>query len=246
MKKIFSNLYFFLKSKNIQKIKIVAFIYINLKNIIYIPIISVLRYYQFYNPKYNVSKKINFNNDKENDFFIKKLKECKLYLEFGSGNSTLLAKFYNKKFYSIESDKNFYFFLKKKFNLKNYFLRDIGIVKYFSIPLLFHLRKKFLLNKANKYSSDIFKILKKEKIIPDFILVDGRYRVLTAIYLYKFYKDKNKKFTIIIDDYKERNFYHIIDKFFEIKTYGRFGVTSKIKKGINPEKYIVDYVLDYR
>jgi len=243
---IFNNFIFFLKSKNIHKIKILAFIYINLKKITFIPLISILRYYQFYNPKYNVSKKINFDNNKENLFFIKKLRKSKLYLEFGSGNSTLLAKFYNKEFYSVESDRNFYFFLKNKFFLKNYFLKDLGVVKYFSIPLLFNLRKKFLSSKARKYSSDIFNILKKNKKVPDFVLIDGRYRVLTSIYLYRFYKNKNKNFFIIIDDYKNRNFYHVIENFFVIKTYGRFGVTNELKKGIDTSKYIKKYILDYR
>ena len=130
--------------------------------------------------------------------------------------------------------------------LKNYFLRDIGIVKYFSIPLLFNLQKKFLVNRARRYSNDILNILEKKKQIPDFVLVDGRYRVLTSIYLYRFYQKKRGKFTIIIDDYKERNFYHIIEKFFVIKTYGRFGVINKIKKRINTTKYIKKYILDYR
>lgn len=248
---IFNNFIFFLKSKNIHKIKILAFIYVNLKKIIFIPLISILRYYRFYNPKYNVSKKINFGNNKENLFFIKKLRKSKLYLEFGSGNSTLLAKFYNKEFYSVESDRNFYFFLKyyflkDYFFLKNYFLKDLGLVKYFSIPLLFNLRKKFLSSKARKYSSDIFDILTKKKKVPDFVLIDGRYRVLTSIYLYKFYEKKNKNFIIIIDDYKNRDFYHVIENFFVVKTYGRFGVVMNLIKGIDTSKYIKKYILDYR
>ncbi len=153
----------FLKSMKVHEIKILAFIYINLKKIFLIPLISVLRYYNLYSPDYEVKKKINFGKKKENLFFIKQLKKSNLYLEFGSGNSTLVAKYYKKKFYSVESDRNFYFFLKKKYLLKNYFLRDIGIVKYFSIPLLFNLQKKFLVNRARRYSNDILNILEKKK-----------------------------------------------------------------------------------
>ena len=42
------------------------------------------------------------------------------------------------------------------------------------------------------------------------------------------YKKKNKKFTLIVDDYKSRYRYHILAKFFKIRTIGRFGVSSQL------------------
>ena len=47
----------FLKSMKVHEIKILAFIYINLKKIFLIPLISVLRYYNLYSPDYEVKKK---------------------------------------------------------------------------------------------------------------------------------------------------------------------------------------------
>ena len=46
--------------------------------------------------------------------FLKNLKQCNFYLEYGSGNSTILANKLNKKFKSIELDKSFYNYLKSK------------------------------------------------------------------------------------------------------------------------------------
>lgn len=218
--------------------------YIFFKKIIINPFISILRFYKIYSPKYNIKKKIQFGNTKENIYFLKLLKKSKLYFEYGSGNSTLVAKELKVNFYSVESDKNFYAHLKKKIK-KNYFLRDLGFVYYYSIPILFWIRKFFLKTKAKKYASDVLEILRSKKLSPDLILIDGRYRVLCALYIYNFFKINKKNFRIIIDDYKERSEYKVLEKFFVIKKIGRFGVAQAIKKN-NTDKYIEKYSLDFR
>ena len=43
-----------------------------------------------------------------------------------------------------------------------------------------------------------------------------------------FLQKNNKKFTLIVDDYKSRYRYHILAKFFKIRTIGRFGVSSQL------------------
>ncbi len=235
----------FLKSKNFHKVLLISKIYMFFKIIFFEPVICLLRYYLIYKPTYDVKKKLNFSNILENQFFFKSLKSCDTYLEFGSGNSTLMAKLLHKKFYSVESDKNFYFFMKKKFNLNNYFLRDLGFVKYYSIPLFFKMRKKILKKKALKYSNDILNVMSKKKIFPDLILIDGRYRVLTALCIHQYLRRNKKKSLIIIDDYKERKFYHILKNFFEIKMIGRFGILERIKNR-DVTNLIDKYSLDYR
>ena len=90
--------------------------------------------------------------------------------------------------------------------------------------------------------------LNSKKKFPDFILVDGRYRVLTGVALYKFFKTNQQHFSIIFDDYYKRNFYSTLDKLFYINKIGRFGVTSKLKI-INEddiENLIEVYSNDYR
>ena len=72
--------------------------------------IYLLRYLTIINSKYNVSNKVNFGSKVANNFFKKNLKQCNFYLEYGSGNSTILANKLNKKFKSIETDKSFYGF----------------------------------------------------------------------------------------------------------------------------------------
>ena len=61
-------------------------------------------------------------------------------------------------------------------------------------------------------------------------MVDGRFRVLTCLYLYVFLRNKNLKFKVILDDYLDRKNYHIIEKFFHIERIGRFAVSEKLKE----------------
>ena len=58
-----------------------------------------------------------------NDFFRKLIKISKFYLEYGAGSSTLLAKKLNKKFVSIETDKSFFSYIKKKEELIKLFIQ---------------------------------------------------------------------------------------------------------------------------
>ena len=77
-------------------------------------IFFLLKYFNLLKIDYSSNIKVNFGCDESNDFFIKKLKNSNFYLEYGSGNSTLIADSLNKDFISIESDKHFFNFLKEK------------------------------------------------------------------------------------------------------------------------------------
>ncbi len=210
--------------------------------------VYLLRYFSILRTKYEVSREINFGSSQANNFFKKHLKKCKFYLEYGSGNSTLLAVSYKKKFISIESDRSFYNYIKinKKINDITYI--NIGPTKYFSYPILpFCFIEKKIIN----YSNYIKKIFFENKLIPDLILIDGRFRVNVCLNIIKFLiKNKTKKnILIIIDDYKYRKSYKILNEFFKITNEGRFGVIryndyKKISlKNIN--NYLLKSKIDY-
>ena len=77
-------------------------------------------------------------------------------------------------------------------------------------------------------------------------MIDGRCRVLCALMIHKELNNyKKKKFLIILDDYKNRDYYSIINKFFYIKQIGRFAVIRKRKK-IDINKYVDSYTNDFR
>ena len=205
-----------------------------------------LVYLNLIKPKYKISHEINFGSNVANSFFIESLKKSVFYLEYGSGSSTILADRLNKEFLSVESDTNFYNFLSKQIKEKNkIILRGFGLSGDFSTPLLFNFRKYFLRNKALKYSADVLENLENNKKIPDLILVDGRYRVLCALKLYDFFKEKKNFPLIILDDYETREYYKILEKFYKIRLVGRLGVIEGFVEN-DTKNFIRKYSLDCR
>lgn len=204
----------------------------------------LFRYYNLINVNYKLNRHILFNSIKEDNLFRKKIKECKFYVEWGSGSSTLYANKIKKRHITVESDKNFYNFIKKKFKIKNIIIKDIKFCYFYSRPFFY--KKKYIKKVGKSYSSDVFQILKKNKIYPDLILIDGRFRVLCLIELHKFLKKYGNNFFLIFDDF-ERKDYMESKKFFYFKKFGRFGISEKIKKISNiqinniKKKYIYDY-----
>ena len=189
-------------------------------------IFQILRYYNFIYLDYKLNPLLDFGNKKSNRYFKKEIQKSKFLLEYGSGNTTLYLKKKRIKFISIEGDRNFYNYLIKK-KLKKYVLFfDLGFVNYGSSPYLIKYKK----NKIMNYAQNILKGFNK-KNFPDLFLVDGRFRVLCVIYIYKYIKAlKITKFKIILDDYITRKKqYNFVKKIFYCKTVGRFLVLYKIK-----------------
>ena len=211
-------------------------------------IIYILRYFSIIDKNYDeISDKINFGSKKADIFFKKNLKKSKYYFEYGSGNSTILSKKYKKKFLSIETDKSFYRFIKKK-GIREILYYNMGPTKYYSIPILpLILIKK----KITKYANSINFFKKKFKKNPDLILIDGRFRVYVTLTVLIFFL--NNKITgktiIIIDDFKYRKNYQIIKKIIKVRLIGRMGIIEinkktkfaefKIRK--NMKKYILNF-----
>ena len=77
------------------------------------------------------------------------------------------------------------------------------------------------------------------------ILVDGRYRVLCALKLYDFFKEKKNLPLIILDDYETREYYKIFEKFYKIRLVGRLGVIEGFVEN-DTKNLIKKYSLDCR
>ena len=183
-----------------------------------------------------INNNVNFGSKKSNNFFKKKLKNSKHYFEYGAGSSTLYADMNEKKFTSIELDKSFFFMINERLKKKNVFFINLGPVGEFSYPL-FKNKKKIL-----SYIKSIDPYFNK-KIYPDFILIDGRFRVACCLNLLLIMNKKKIKSTILIDDYKKRDHYKILKNFFYIKQLVEWLFLNAKKKSIHPNifnKYILD------
>lgn len=150
------------------------------------------------------------------EFAKKRIKEMIqnsiFFLEYGSGGSTIYASNYCKKIISVETDYNF-FKKMKKLNLTNTNLIYINLGK----TLNYGVPKKgetllFINNFNNSYCKKPWHQMDIKN--PDLVLIDGRYRVASA--LYSIFKNENNDCNYIFDDYLNRPFYHIIEKYIDI------------------------------
>ena len=125
-----------------------------------------------------------------------------VFFEFGSGCTSIIAKYYAKKVYSIEGNKKWYELGIKNGLKENIILKDIkpeGNGKLWSTP-----GKDSNLEDWKEY----FQAYKKE-YNADVILIDGRFRVACAFDIFNKIKDD----TIILMHEYYRAPYFIIEKY---------------------------------
>ena len=164
------------------------------------------------------------------DLIFKKLiKKSKVYLEYGSGKSTLWTlKNTNTKVYSIETDKEWYQKILentiKETKMIDIKLVDIGPVINWGRPINYNYYKNF-----NNYTDFYW----KKNIQPDLVLIDGRFRVCSFLTSLKFAQEGT---FILFDDYIERGVYHIVESF--IKKYDQNLEQALFKV---PPKSEIDY-----
>lgn len=178
---------------------------------------------------FNLKKKYYISSEPYLDptslkYFYNEIDKCTLYIEYGSGGSTLYVGNKNKKVVSVENDYDFYNFLKTK--ICNYYPNvnllyvNTGIVGSYGIPI-FKSPTSININKWKSYVQAPWKVIYNQT--PDLIFIDGRFRVACALYSIIMMRDYPKT-KILIDDYLNRPEYKIIEnyaKFIGIK--GRIG-----------------------
>lgn len=200
------------------------------------------------NDKVLINDKPYFGSLDAIDFFEKNLSKSMIYLEWGAGGSTVCALRLQKKMYTIDSDKKY---LKKIMqhvgNVSqscNYKLiyRNIGPVGRWGYPIFYN---KLFFDRYKKYSD-----LPDFDTFPDFILIDGRFRVACALKIAEYCHTNNiETVNLCVDDYIKRDHYNIIEKYFVLSNvYGSMAVFNSVRS-ISTNELICDiekYELDPR
>jgi hypothetical protein len=179
-------------------------------------------------------------------FFKTALLNNNCYLEYGCGGSTTYAIRETKIKTIISVDTSLEWINNINEYLKNsetdsetqLFLThcNLGVVERWGTPV----------NRNNsidfwKYMVAPWKIVKENRLSPDIILIDGRFRV--ACFLYSVLC-ADYGTTIMIDDYFHRPHYHIVERFCKLKErHGRMGVFYVEHNYSIPE--IVAYIAKY-
>jgi hypothetical protein len=137
------------------------------------------------------------------ELFKTELAKATSYLEFGSGGSTVLVDRAGIPAVSVESDPVYAEAVKSR--LKGGRVKmlspDIGLTGEWGTPL-FRNHAKW-----RRYIEAPFPI----EPFPDFILVDGRFRVACALQAAKYAHEAGALATLMFDDYAPRPHYHLVE-----------------------------------
>jgi len=135
--------------------------------------------------------------------FKQELEKATSYLEYGSGGTTLLADQRNIPTISVENDR--FYARAVAAQIKGPCVTQVvvstGLTREWGFPLFHSLKKAQAYTKAGSMAR-----------FPDFILIDGRWRVACALASAQRAKLHGRKATLMFDDYEGRPHYHRIER----------------------------------
>lgn len=158
-------------------------------------------------------------------FFRERLKRSKIYLEYGSGGSTVLASALVEVLVSVESDGRFLEVVKKSLDDNPQQRRallhvDIGLTESFGRPV-FRRQTPKRLERWAQYAQAPWDWMESEGLKPDLVLVDGRFRVACALETLYRHPDPGGC-EVVLDDYRSRLHYRDLETFFDrLSDHGR-------------------------
>ncbi len=182
--------------------------------------------------------------DGDDSLFKDVLKTSKIFGEYGCGSSTeWVLKNTNANILSVDSSRDWVDKISsgnaaynKRIKLKHI---DLGEVENWGRPIGYEKSYNFI---------NYFNWIWTQDIIPDTVLIDGRFRVCCFLTSIKYGKENTK---IIFDDYNNRPYYHVIEKFIKKEqTCGRQALfIVENKKNINIDLLNIEinnfrYVMD--
>jgi hypothetical protein len=161
-------------------------------------------------------------------YFLSLLADCRFYLEYGSGGSTILAAALNKPFVSVDTDRMFIESLRRKIGsmtaTQHLLHADIGLIGPWGIPFPAGKPSLQRLNKWKAYPKTPWPVIDHQDNYPDLVLIDGRFRVATALTCC-IHLSGCSTAQILVDDYADRPSYHVIEKHANlVRMLGRMAV----------------------
>ena len=144
--------------------------------------------------------------DGDDSLFKDVLKTSKIFGEYGCGSSTeWVLKNTTANILSVDSSRDWVDKISsgnatynKRIKLKHI---DLGEVENWGRPISYEKSYNFI---------NYFNWIWNQDILPDTVLIDGRFRVCCFLTSLK-YANENTK--IIFDDYNNRPYYHVVEKF---------------------------------
>lgn len=165
------------------------------------------------------------------EWLERQLRKTKLYLEFGSGGSTVLANSLSVPSISVESDRFYARVVRRRLaqpEIARIQVPRMGITAEWGMPLFFRR------SKGPRYVAAGFEKLGDD--FPDLVFIDGRYRVACALESARRAHLSGVTALLMFDDYEGRPFYRAVeDHFGEPERIGRAALFSIGENAISEE-----------
>ena len=188
-------------------------------------------------------------DDDSSAVFLGMLEDSMSYLEYGSGGSTVLAAKLNKPFVSVDTDRYFLEGVRRKIGKlgPNQHLEhgNIGWTKQYGCPVFE--RPSARRQKMWKAYAEIPWRHVKEGLLPDLVMVDGRFRVAAAL-ISCVHLANSPTSRIVVDDYVMRPYYHAIENYAQlVGMAGRMAIfKAPSTSSLDIQEAIERYSLDWR
>ena len=142
-------------------------------------------------------------------FLRERLATAKLYVEFGSGGSTILADRMGVRTISVESDRVYAAAVRRGLvgSTVTIVTPSIGLIGPWGYPVFRRMSRSRLV-RWRRYVEAPF-----VGDVPDLVLVDGRFRVACALETARRVVEHGGRTTLIIDDYERRERYRVVERY---------------------------------
>ena len=141
-----------------------------------------------------------------------------VYLEYGSGGSTIEALQHASAVFTVETDRRYLQAVEQKVattftdHAPFYPVHvDIGLTELWGRPL-FRWHSKRALRRWQKYTSAPWEVLATTNMVPNFILIDGRFRIASVLesflrlpdeadclFLFDDFKGREQRYNVVLD-----------------------------------------------
>lgn len=172
-------------------------------------------------------------------------KNRKVFLEYGSGGSTIHLLKRGKEVYSVESNGGFYNFMnslnivqKAEGGSLHSILIDLGPCDQWGKPMTVEQERDW-----SRYYSEVWEHINRRRSKIDVVFIDGRFRVCCCLYsILKVMEYGWKDTLFLVHDFWRRKHYHVVLKFLQ-EYKSRVDLASfKVKEGIDKDevKYLIE------
>lgn len=201
---------------------------------------------------YSVPSSPLFGSEAAVDWFSEQLRKCRSYFEYGSGGSTCYAAAHNKRLVTIDSDPYFLAAVKSAITTHNnyrpdrqtFIHRDVGPITWWGTPILNSSPGKKRAEKFRQYSDPPLHEFGGD--LPDLILVDGRFRLASALKTMRALA-YTTGWSLVVDDYSERPHYHALEQFAHLSNrVGRLAIFDSVRPCADLDEFINTVELDCR